>query len=469
MERLCKLYVAVTLLFYTSMYSYAQDDLSIIQGKWIGEAKSQKMGLYEIRNSNFEEVATSNVQNNLFSFAFQPEKEGYYVICGSNPMASTYRYVFYFKPSDDLNFEIERETFRLKGNNTQENKAIESWHNLVQPLEKKAIYFMNSMSTYKDFFPQFEEMLPQIKAFPAAKTTNKTFNQSFEDYKKFDLLHIAEMFISTPRTEHPKGSDYIDFYRNINIKDLTQTTAILNYPSGIGLINRGYTCALRGNNPNLSDDKLREAMKNAQDNILKEQLIVNDTVKGEFILDGAKFIRTYPGIMEYKQKYAQYLITDSQKARFNEIIAKYDDNSAGHDAIDFKFEDVNGKQIALSDFKGKVVYVDVWATWCGPCNREIPHMIKLEESYHNNPNIVFMSVSVDSRKDYDKWKNMLKEKGMGGIQLFAGERSDEIMNPYKIKGIPRFMLFGKDGKVINADAPRPSSSEIKTIINTALK
>ena len=64
---------------------------------------------------------------------------------------------------------------------------------------------------------------------------------------------------------------------------------------------------------------------------------------------------------------------------------------------------------------------------------------------------------------------MLKEKGMGGIQLFAGERSDEIMNPYKIKGIPRFMLFGKDGKVINADAPRPSSSEIKTIINTALK
>ena len=76
MERLCKLYVAVTLLFYTSMYSYAQDDLSIIQGKWIGEAKSQKMGLYEIKNSNLEELATSKVQNNQFSFAFQPEKEG---------------------------------------------------------------------------------------------------------------------------------------------------------------------------------------------------------------------------------------------------------------------------------------------------------------------------------------------------------------------------------------------------------
>lgn len=469
MKRMSKLYAAATLLFCTSISGYSQNDLSIIQGEWVGDVKSQKMGLYEIKNGNLEELATSKIQNNQFSFAFNPQKEGYYAICGGSPMAATYRYVFYFKPGDDLSFKIVNDTYHLTGkDNSPENKAIEAWHELIQPLEGKAIYFMNNRSTYKDFFPQFEDVLPQIQNLSASKTPNKAFNKSFENYKKFDLLNIAEMFINTPRTEHPKSSDYIDYYRNINIKDLTQNTAILNYPGGVDLIDKAYIAIIRAN-PNFPEEKIGEAMKNAQDNILKEQLIVNDTVKGEFILNKAKFIRTYPGIMEYKQKYAQYLITDSQQARFNEIIAKYDDNSAGHDAIDFKFEDVNGKQIALSDFKGKVVYVDVWATWCGPCNREIPHMIKLEESYHNNPNIVFMSVSVDSRKDYDKWKNMLKEKGMGGIQLFAGERKDEIMKPYKINGIPRFMLFGKDGKVINADAPRPSSSEIKAVIDAALK
>lgn len=468
MKRLSKLYAAATLLFCTSISGYSQNDLSIIQGEWVGDVKSQKMGLYEIKNGNLEELATSKIQNNQFSFAFTPQKEGYYAICGGSPMAATYRYVFYFKPGDDLSFKIVNDTYHLTGkDNSPENKAIEAWHELIQPLEGKAIYFMNNRSTYKDFFPQFEDVLPQIQKLSASKTPNKTFNKSFENYKKFDLLNIAETFLNTPRTEHPKGSDYIDYYRNINIKDLTQNTAILNYPGGVALIDKAYIAIIRAN-PNFPEEKIGEAMKNAQDNILKENLIANDTIKGELVLSGTRSIRTYPGIMEYKQKYAQYLVTDNQKARFNEIIAKYDDNSAGHDAIDFKFEDVNGKQVALSDFKGKVVYVDVWATWCGPCNREIPHMIKLEESYHNNPNIVFMSVSVDSRKDYDKWKNMLKEKGMGGIQLFAGERKDEIMNPYKINGIPRFMLFGKDGKVINADAPRPSSSEIKAVIDAAL-
>ena len=130
---------------------------------------------------------------------------------------------------------------------------------------------------------------------------------------------------------------------------------------------------------------------------------------------------------------------------------------------------MNGKQVALSDFKGKVVYVDVWATWCGPCNAEIPHLIKLEEAYHNNPNIVFMSVSVDKQKDFEKWKKMLTDKGMGGVQLFAGDRSDEIMKPYKITGIPRFMLFDKEGRVVDADAPRPSSGEIKALLDATLK
>ena len=125
--------------------------------------------------------------------------------------------------------------------------------------------------------------------------------------------------------------------------------------------------------------------------------------------------------------------------------------------------------MALSDFRGKVVYVDVWATWCGPCNAEIPHLIKLEEAYHNNPNIVFMSVSVDKQKDFEKWKQMLKDKGMGGVQLFSGDRSDEIMKPYKITGIPRFMLFDKDGRVVDADAPRPSSGEIKALLDATLK
>lgn len=445
--------------------------LSSIVGHWT-EPKAQEMGLYHIKNSELHEIARSKVINGRFAFAFYPEEEGYYAIA-QRPQAASYRYTFYFKPGDCLSFEINGDDYTLTEtdgiNNTPENKAIAQWQDLVHPLEAKAIYFMGgNISTFRDFFPQLEQMLPQIEAFPKADTPNARFNASFENYKKFDMRQITSMFLNTPRTEHPKAGDYIDYYRHDPLPELTTSTAILDYPGGVDLIGRCYRNLLR-TDTNLPAEELSKRMRNMDDYLLSSKAIANDTVRGEFMLAGTETIRTYPGIMEYKQKYGNLLVTEDQQKRFRDIVAKYDDNSEGHEAIDFRFQDVNGKQVALSDFKGKVVYVDVWATWCGPCKGEIPHLIKLEEAYHDNPNIVFMSVSVDKSKDIDKWKQMLKDKGMGGVQLFAGDRSDEIMKPYKITGIPRFMLFDKEGKVVNADAPRPSSGEIKALLDATLK
>ena len=74
----------------------------------------------------------------------------------------------------------------------------------------------------------------------------------------------------------------------------------------------------------------------------------------------------------------------------------------GEPAIDFTYPDINQNTISLSDFKGKYVYVDIWATWCGPCVYEIPFLVELEKQYHNK-NIVFMSVSVDTENAKQKW------------------------------------------------------------------
>lgn len=135
----------------------------------------------------------------------------------------------------------------------------------------------------------------------------------------------------------------------------------------------------------------------------------------------------------------------------------------------FAYENVEGKMIKLEDFKGKYVYVDVWATWCGPCRAEIPHLKKVEEVFHGK-NIEFVSISVDVLKDKEKWKKFVAEKQLGGVQVFADKdwRSD-FVTAYKIQGIPRFILIGPDGKIVNADAPRPSSSELTKVLSTLLK
>ena len=137
---------------------------------------------------------------------------------------------------------------------------------------------------------------------------------------------------------------------------------------------------------------------------------------------------------------------------------------AGEPAIDFTYPDIDGNEVSLSSLEGKLVYVDVWATWCGPCLGEIPSLKKLEGEYHEK-NITFLSVSVDT--DKEAWLKMVKEDNLGGLQLWADGWS-QITKDYAIFGIPRFMLFSADGKVISNDAPRPSSAEIRGLLDSNL-
>ena len=94
------------------------------------------------------------------------------------------------------------------------------------------------------------------------------------------------------------------------------------------------------------------------------------------------------------------------------------------------FENYKGGTTSLSDLKGKYVYVDVWATWCGPCKKEIPFLKEVESQYHGK-NIEFVSISVDDGRGFKAktkelaleaskkgWRKMIAEKEMGGIQLF---------------------------------------------------
>lgn len=122
-------------------------------------------------------------------------------------------------------------------------------------------------------------------------------------------------------------------------------------------------------------------------------------------------------------------------------------------APDFEFQSIDGESISLDNFKGKYIYMDIWATWCGPCLQQLPAMKAFEEKYRDE-NIRFLSISVDSDRDKAKWQEMVKEKGMQGVQLFAG-RSAKFQQDYQIRSIPRFLVIGKDGEILEDDPPRP--------------
>ncbi|MCZ8331722.1 MAG: TlpA disulfide reductase family protein [Flavobacterium sp.] len=135
----------------------------------------------------------------------------------------------------------------------------------------------------------------------------------------------------------------------------------------------------------------------------------------------------------------------------------------------FDFENHKGGKTTLESLKGKYVYIDVWATWCGPCRAEIPFLKEIEAKYHGK-NIEFVSISADVQKDYDKWKNFVTEKQLGGIQLYADKNwESDFLKAFGISSIPRFILIDPNGIVVDADAARPSSPKLKEQLDKLLK
>jgi len=138
-------------------------------------------------------------------------------------------------------------------------------------------------------------------------------------------------------------------------------------------------------------------------------------------------------------------------------------------ASPFDYLNFKGGNTKLSDFNGKYVYIDVWATWCGPCIAEIPFLKKVEEKYEGK-NIAFVSISVDVQKDFEKWKKFVKDKQLGGIQLFADKNwNSDFIKSFGINSIPRFILIDPSGKVVSADAARPSDSKLSEQLDALLK
>jgi len=134
------------------------------------------------------------------------------------------------------------------------------------------------------------------------------------------------------------------------------------------------------------------------------------------------------------------------------------------------YENFNGERTSLSDLEGKYVYIDVWATWCGPCIREIPSLKVIEKKYENK-NIHFVSLSIDERNrpryNYEAWRKMIVEKELTGIQLFADNAfNSKFTKAYGIDSIPRFLLIDPEGNIVSGNAPRPSDPKLVELFNS---
>ena len=113
-------------------------------------------------------------------------------------------------------------------------------------------------------------------------------------------------------------------------------------------------------------------------------------------------------------------------------------------ATDFVLKDLSGKTVSLEELKGKVVFVDFWATWCPPCRASIPAVEALYEKYKDDDNVCFIGINLS--EDKETVSKFVKREGINYLVLLSDKK---VIADYKIRSIPSFFIIDKDGNVAN--------------------
>jgi thiol-disulfide isomerase/thioredoxin len=273
---------------------------------------------------------------------------------------------------------------------------------------------------------------------------------------KYEFINLKQQMFESYHQYFAKDEDfkvsdtYNKQFENLNF---TNESDFLSIPEYNSLVMANYT-----------DGELPECLE-------KLASVESKAIKDEVL----KMLNSYylsPGIEDLKGSVDKMkaLTTNSELLEdLDESFTKMNALAKGNVSPGFEYKNVKGANVNLKDLKGKNVYIDVWATWCGPCKAEIPHLKELEKSYHGK-NVEFVSISVDVPDDEEKWKTMVADQELQGVQLLSDNGWDtKFVKDYLINGIPRFILLDAEGKIVTADAPRPSSDkELTDMINTLL-
>lgn len=151
-------------------------------------------------------------------------------------------------------------------------------------------------------------------------------------------------------------------------------------------------------------------------------------------------------IAKLEAKNPDYVPLLKYKAHVAEVEALQQRLAEGQVAPEFSYPTSDGKKkLGPQDFKGEILVLDFWASWCGPCRAEIPHLKEAYREYHSQ-GVAFLSVSID--KDEAAWRKAMKEEKMPWMQVQAPKAGKEVMKLYQFSGIPYILVLDREGRIV---------------------
>lgn len=150
-----------------------------------------------------------------------------------------------------------------------------------------------------------------------------------------------------------------------------------------------------------------------------------------------------------------------------QLLAKQALLKTGAPAPAFRLTNHQGQAVSLSDLRGKVVYLDFWGTWCGPCLQEMPASNALKQKFEGR-DVTFVYISVGDKEE--KWQQVLAAEHLtSAASVHLRAPNNEVADNYQVSRYPTYWLIGRDGRIVSRTAPRPSEGEAAVAaLNAAL-
>jgi len=172
---------------------------------------------------------------------------------------------------------------------------------------------------------------------------------------------------------------------------------------------------------------------------------------------------TYESIKKVTEIFDSITNPDCRR-EINFLLSKSASILPGSPASDIEFIDLKMNKLKLSDFKGKYLFIDFWATWCMPCLRETPYFEALANKL-SEKGIVFISVCTD--KEIKAWLDHMKNEKSNVIQLYSNDKA--LITKWNLSAIPRFLFIDKEFRIITANAPWPSHKTTEEYLLSIVK
>ena len=457
--------VLLVVLFQTVLLANAAEPKQTTLTCNVVNYSGSAVALYKVENGGARSMGFRFPgKQDTIQFSFPMEKEGIYFIqrVGKGGM---YNNVIYLKPGDDKLVDIyasQPAAFDCKVvNPNNETVYLQNWTKLLNDLCKLGIN-RAKRDEYIITYNQLVKQAAELKQKTVSNNRNFKKVLAFKIDTDLEYARAAAFFHYGERMNAGLDSTAIrqQFYHPITKQKLCNA-GLLQSEHGLALLkyNLGYQLFQKyGTQEQMLATSFVEKMK----------MICNDTVRAIFALDRMQQITNYEQFKTDIQPFKKLFVTAALKQAYQKKVDELTVYAKGAPAYNFSLKDTKDRTFSMADFKGKVVVMDIWAMWCGPCLAEKPLFQKVEEAFKDRDDIVFIGVSHDGLNRKDVWKNFVEKKGWKNIELLANY-DESIGKYYKVEGIPRFMIFDKEGKIVTVDAPRPSDPEFKSLIEQTLE